>query len=70
VHHNRILAMYPMHEPTVSNVILEHTMEAGTVPWKLPAFALKEYFGEKISLNIGVWCGVVCVLFFCFLLLV
>jgi len=48
-----VKAFYPLHNRQVSEKLLRHwTSLNSTLPWNLPFFQIKEYFGETIALFI------------------
>lgn len=48
-----IKAFYPLHNSHINNKLLRHwTALNSTLPWNLPFFQIKEYFGETIALFI------------------
>jgi hypothetical protein len=48
-----IKAFYPLHNSHISSKLLRHwTALNSTLPWNLPFFQIKEYFGETIALFI------------------
>lgn len=46
----QLLALFPLHDRSVSDQLLANCKAWGTFPWDLPTRDLKEYFGEKIAL--------------------
>ena len=50
MHHNKILAIFPLHDRAVLDRIQENIMGWTSVPWTVSYYDLKEYFGEKIAL--------------------
>lgn len=50
IHKKKVLAMFPLHDRTVSDQILERCFDFYTMPWNVPVHDIREYFGEKIAL--------------------
>lgn len=51
IHFKRLLSIFPMHNKEVADKLLKVVKSFSTVPWTMPAYNLKEYFGESIALN-------------------
>jgi hypothetical protein len=45
-----ILCIFPLHENEKRNTLLLKCKSIYTMPWDIPTFDLKEYFGEKLGL--------------------
>ena len=48
-----ILALYPLHDVHVSQKLLRHWTYIFNNVWNLPLWQIKEYYGEKIALFVG-----------------
>lgn len=47
---NKMLAMYPMHNPKKISKLMKTWVKDCSLPWYQPIATVKEYFGEKIAL--------------------
>ena len=50
LHKKHVLAFYPMHQPAIVDLLLQKTLPWQVAPWQQPFRALREYFGEKVTL--------------------
>eukprot|EP01038_Epipyxis_sp_PR26KG_P015834 gene15834-21454_t len=46
----RLLAMFALHDRKVTSQLLDQIWEKSRMPWNIPVYDLKQYFGEKIAL--------------------
>lgn len=52
IHFRRMICVYPMHERAVADELLAEIRKPALLPWNAPNFSIKQYFGEKIALNV------------------
>ena len=50
--HGNVLAFFPLHSPHFQRHLTKDWLQLRW-PWKAPLFQIKEYFGEKIALNVA-----------------
>lgn len=50
LHQKLILAIFPLHNRTVLDILQKEITSFYSVPWTVPYYDIKEYFGEKIAL--------------------